>query len=154
MRTLDILWRVVLSACIVCLPGCGFIEKIQRGVEHGQEIITSANELYKEHEETIKKTVDNVRGIADEVNSTAAEMRQLHRDSRAAADTNGDGELSLTEWPAYLSMMAAGGVEVARRKTRKDLNKAFDKIDDLKAAQKDSERAELERLRAEVARQA
>lgn len=123
---MNILPLIPCLLALFLLPSCSFLDQVRQGLEQtqmGNEMTASRVEgaLVKANE-----VVQAANGVYAEIRDTAREVGDLHERAKAQADTDGDGELDPSEWMGYLSLLAAGGVGLAQRKSSKDLNARVD----------------------------
>lgn len=93
---------ILLSICLM-FASCGTFSDLSEAIGKGNAIVTEIHD-----------------GLEEAV-SIRDELALLEQNSRASADTDGDGDLDWMERIAYLVMLGGGGAEILRRKLKKSM---------------------------------
>lgn len=114
--------HLLLIPLLFALASCGTMGALSESIRDGRELIAQARqtvEVIKPEVEKIARLVDDLSkmgdGLKGDLGDAVGEFKELHESAKAKADKDGDGELSLTEWLAYILGAGGGGVVLIRK---------------------------------------
>jgi hypothetical protein len=112
----------LLLPLLLLLPACGTFGNLSATIGEARELVTKVNEtveIVKPEIEKIVKLVDELSEMGDalkgDLGEAVGEFKDLNDKAKAEADKDGDGELSWSEWIAYLLAGGGGGIVLIRK---------------------------------------
>ena len=103
--------KIPVVLFLLLMTSCGALSNLSKNFDEARGMISDLKPV-------IAEALDNGQAIYNQGKELVAEMKTMEKAAFKKADKDGDGDLDLYERITYLALLAAGGVEVTRRKMK------------------------------------
>lgn len=114
--------HLLLIPLLLLFASCGTLGNLSESIREGRDLIAQARDTVEKVKPEIDKIAELVKdlsemgdGLKGDLGDAVGEFKDLHEKAKEEADKDGDGELSLTEWIAYILGAGGGGAVLLRK---------------------------------------